>query len=412
MTGKAHRFHHLDSLRGLAALTVVIHHFLITVPAIHEAPAPDACSPLAALFLYSPLRIFWAGHEAVMFFFVLSGFVLSIPFWRRRSTPLGTYMLKRVIRLYPPYIISVIIAMIACALLSHGPQEGIAYWLNRAWAEPVSAKHIVQHATMIGFYGNHLFNPVLWSLVHEMRISLLFPIFFLLLRRWEHHPVRALGFFALFSVMAWGYDAYKPIKLGADSLDTLHYLGFFGIGALLFRYRPALITRYLLLTGWQKILLLLAGAIAYTNAYWLPWISAMPTYKAAPAAYFLRTLGQEWITASGVVIFLIASFGSGRLSHILDWKPIRFLGDISYSLYLVHCILLKIFLALLYGKTSLISICLLTFATSIVFAWLGRKFIEEPTIRLCQRISARGKKATVPPASAEAIPADPQEANA
>jgi len=85
------RFEQLDSLRGLAALSVVVNHFLNILPGIFD-------NPNDFWFLkYTPLHLFWAGHEAVIFFFVLSGFVLSLQFFKKKLkfcifkvTPIGT----------------------------------------------------------------------------------------------------------------------------------------------------------------------------------------------------------------------------------------------------------------------------------------------------------------------------------
>ena len=65
------RLRELDSLRGLAAITVVFHHF------------SRICSPQIIHVLdRTPLRLLVAGHQAVILFFLLSGFVLTLPFRR------------------------------------------------------------------------------------------------------------------------------------------------------------------------------------------------------------------------------------------------------------------------------------------------------------------------------------------
>src|SRR4051812_48108680 len=74
------RYQQLDALRGLAALTVVMQHFLSVLPSI-DGHSDNAW---VNLWKYSPLHITWAGYEAVIFFFILSGFVLSLPFYGER----------------------------------------------------------------------------------------------------------------------------------------------------------------------------------------------------------------------------------------------------------------------------------------------------------------------------------------
>ncbi|MGH7001396.1 MAG: acyltransferase family protein, partial [Stellaceae bacterium] len=75
----------LDSLRGIAALTVVIHHTLTTLPAFWAVYTGAPASRLARIMAFSPLHLLWDGHQAVLVFFVLSGFVLSLPYWQGRA---------------------------------------------------------------------------------------------------------------------------------------------------------------------------------------------------------------------------------------------------------------------------------------------------------------------------------------
>ncbi|MCB9988463.1 MAG: acyltransferase family protein [Rhodospirillales bacterium] len=77
---KSQRFHGLDSLRGIAALVVVFNHFYGVIPAL--------ASSENWLFSYTPLHTLIAGRQAVIIFFVLSGFVLSLPYVQGRAPPL------------------------------------------------------------------------------------------------------------------------------------------------------------------------------------------------------------------------------------------------------------------------------------------------------------------------------------
>ncbi|WP_189012253.1 acyltransferase family protein [Paenibacillus marchantiophytorum] len=66
------RYEELDSLRGLAALCVVFFHLYQVIP-INKL--------FKVIFEYSPLRLFISGGESVVMFFVLSGFVLALPYF-------------------------------------------------------------------------------------------------------------------------------------------------------------------------------------------------------------------------------------------------------------------------------------------------------------------------------------------
>lgn len=72
-----------DGLRGVAAVVVLIHHSLLTVPSLASAYYPTTVTAIAWskswLITYTPLHLIWAGTEAVCLFFILSGFVLTLP---------------------------------------------------------------------------------------------------------------------------------------------------------------------------------------------------------------------------------------------------------------------------------------------------------------------------------------------
>ncbi len=77
------RFYELDSLRGVAALTVVFHHFSRICP-----------ERITHVLIRTPLRLLIAGHQAVILFFLLSGFVLTLPYKKRNSLSYGPFLLK------------------------------------------------------------------------------------------------------------------------------------------------------------------------------------------------------------------------------------------------------------------------------------------------------------------------------
>jgi peptidoglycan/LPS O-acetylase OafA/YrhL len=87
------RFHELDSLRGVAALTVVFHHFSRICP-----------ESFTHLLIRTPLRLLVAGHQAVILFFLLSGFVLTLPYKKKTRLSYAPFLLKRVCRIYLPYL--------------------------------------------------------------------------------------------------------------------------------------------------------------------------------------------------------------------------------------------------------------------------------------------------------------------
>lgn len=381
------RLHELDSLRGIAALTVMFSHLMLVFPLVWNTTSPEGTSLWIKAFFFSPLRIAWAGHEAVIFFFVLSGFVLSLPLWSK-DRPLAnytSYLTKRVLRIYPPYLVSAILAIAACHFWGGHVVPNVSDWFNQSWQTPVTTTAVIDHALMIGSFNNCDYNPVLWSLVHEMRISIVFPLVIFALRKWEK------AFWLLpfaFSATDWLSVSLRHknlINFEHDYFNTLHYLGFFIVGALLAKYTPALMHGAASLSRFSKVVWGLCAVAVYTNAFWLPVQINRISYSFGKL--FSKPWTQDWITCAGVVTFIMIALSTGRMSRLLASRILLFLGAISYSLYLIHALILKSLATLLSSHLRLEIIVIACAMLAIPAAWLCWNLVERPTIYLGQKLS-------------------------
>ncbi|GEC75563.1 hypothetical protein GCM10010213_17640 [Microbacterium maritypicum] len=97
------RFIALDGLRGVAAVMVVVYHFLLATSLSDEylrvLSGETSSSPVVGLIANTPLRYLVMGPEAVIVFFVLSGFVLVLPMLRGSGLDLWNYFPRRLLRL-------------------------------------------------------------------------------------------------------------------------------------------------------------------------------------------------------------------------------------------------------------------------------------------------------------------------
>jgi peptidoglycan/LPS O-acetylase OafA/YrhL len=362
------RFFQLDALRGLAAVTVVFAHVLHVLPKDHPEGIANLLATAAAR---TPLAIVFAGHEAVILFFVLSGFVLSLPYLEGRPLDYGSYLVRRVFRIYVPYLCSVGGAIAANALFYGGEIEALSHWFNRVWAARISLSSICDHVLFLGCFPNAQFNPIYWSLVHEMRISVFFPFvaLFLLRLSWRGAFASALG------VSLVGVIANKISGSGTDYFYTLHYLGFFILGHLLARHRTTLGRLYAQQSSWVIGAVLCAGIAAYTGGKQLKFIVL-----------------QDWMIGAGASIFIVLSLSSSRMSALLAHQPIRFLGQVSYSLYLWHAVVLVSLVHLLYDILPLWCVLGLAFVGSLILAAGSYRFIEAPAIGAGKRICETFKR--------------------
>ena len=174
-----HRYRQLDSLRGLGALSVFVAHFI----------SLKMASPLLNTLHQTPLGILCNGTAALMLFFVLSGFVLSLPFvGNQRPLKLSEFYIKRVFRIYPAYIFAIILAVLLKQFVfdKHGLAP-YSNWLNNFWNwtwDKDSPKEIIKTLLLIGpdFKINYI-DPPIWSMVIEMKMSIILPFFILIVAR-------------------------------------------------------------------------------------------------------------------------------------------------------------------------------------------------------------------------------------
>ena len=241
------RFDTLDSLRGIASLIVVFAHCCMTLPKFSDyglhyiQPAADWNDPLIFLLIRTPLRVLWLGRGPVALFFVLSGFVLSLPWLRGRPPAYPVFAIRRICRIYLPYISAVAIAILCATLLAPYRPVGQSEWFQKTnWVEPFTLAVAVSHLLMLGTHDT--FNNVIWSLIHEMRISLIFPLLILPLLRWRIGGALCLILTLIVSVMMITRVAGSSIAL-QEIGASLQYSVLFVMGAATAQYASPITAR-------------------------------------------------------------------------------------------------------------------------------------------------------------------------
>jgi peptidoglycan/LPS O-acetylase OafA/YrhL len=342
------RLRELDALRGLAALAVSFQHvFLLT----------GSAAAVLAVVALTPLNALIDGTRAVLFFFVLSGFVLAVPFFRGGVSPTG-FVAKRAARIYPAYWFALIVS-IGIYSLSANPH--------------VTLYSAANFASLLTDYTAQTYNVVFWSLVQEMRISILFPLLILPVVRLPWRWVLA-GSVPLLVAGFFGEEFPGGPIVGLFA--TVFYAFFFVIGALAAKHIHQLVA-------------MVREISPRRAALWLG--VAVIVYGAMPIDGIAVPIEKAIVGVSCVGIMLLA-LGWPGLSRFLLFPALQFVGRISYSYYLLHLPVSKLVPYLLHDQMPVIT-PVVTIAGSLLLAWAAYRWIEVPSIRLghylYEQISAR-----------------------
>jgi peptidoglycan/LPS O-acetylase OafA/YrhL len=350
----------LDALRGLAALCVLLYHGWYSQPV----------QPLALvwLFQHTPLHVVTSGRQPVVFFFVLSGFVLTRGLLASPPPSWANYAAQRTVRLGLPVAGALAASVLLYALAWRGPLpawSGGHFMVEAMWTEPPSGLGLLRQALLLGHDGQISLDPVLWSLVHEWRVSLLLPA--VLLFRGRPLRLLALGVVAMLLAHALGARDNAMglgVDLPATFLATLYFLlPFCAGGTLALAPAPAL-------PAWVRVALGLdVLALACTS--------------------------NDLAGVLASVLLILLARQPGPLLAWLRWRGPVWLGKVSFSLYLVHLPLLAAVVHLLGGTVSQTVAVALGMALSLPAAALLHRAVEQPAHRLAKRIAGWGHRRLV-----------------
>lgn len=351
----------LDSWRGIAAATVLLHHAYTALPSAHL----DAFEPWVHP---TPLRVIAEGRPAVIFFFVLSGYVLTLALTSGRKTGYTRFLLDRLCRVYLPFAAAILLAALLCLLIDPGPLDGVNRWLDSwSWSREVTLELVAVHLLMTGSSEATVLDAVVWSLVHGLRIFALLPVLML----WGRLPARmALGSaLLLFAVVGVGLD-----KAGVGTrplygetpwqavLVTLHFVPFVLFG----------------------VVLALHGRLFVAV---LGWLSPPARVVLWVAALLALTMTTDIGNAAGSALLIALTLGSPAAQRRLAAPWLRWLGRVSYSLYLTHLLVLLTLLHLLNGQVPLGLILIATVPASLAVAHLFHRRVERPAMELGRRLA-------------------------
>ena len=270
---------------------------------------------------------FSIGYFGVQLFFVLSGFILSLPFARQwmcgaGQVGFGEYYIRRVTRIEPPYVIHLFFLFLLCG--------GVLRWLpshphlyhNPTWMD-YALSHILSSLAYsnVFIYGAHPYpNIVLWSLEIEVQFYLLAPLLagvFKIARAWQRRAwIGALILLGPAVVRGLLPDCYLV------QASLLGYFQFFLAGFLLADF-------YLL----KNI-----HAESSRNGWWdLVFPTAIVAVVLMRHSFFLSIL-MPWV----LLFCCLAAFCGRGTAMLLSYPGITTVGGMCYTVYMYHWLMISL----------------------------------------------------------------------
>jgi peptidoglycan/LPS O-acetylase OafA/YrhL len=293
----------VDGLRFIAILSVVLFHISVQV---QDQPGGKAIFKLLDPVVRN-------GNRGVELFFVISGFILGLPFARHRLTGapimrLGTYFYRRLTRLEPPYIA---IILVRAALIVFALHQSF-----RAILPHLLATLGYMHSLIYGI--GSTINPPVWSLEVEIQFYCLAPLLAWLLFSFRgSDSLRRIGFVALILAAGILQQLYIPLE-GRLQYTILFSIQYFLAGFLLCDF-------YVL--GWEKI-----------RHHWLWDVVCLPLWVWV--FWWNSPWFHVWLPVASVVLY-IGAF-KGPLHRAFFRNPvIATIGGMCYSIYLTHNLVLS-----------------------------------------------------------------------
>ncbi len=339
----------IDGLRFIAIITVLFLH--LTTNYVREFSG-NFSQEFSQSFFYS---ILYSGGWGVQLFFSISGFILSIPFInfaknKSENLNLSTYFFRRVVRLEPPFFISLSLIYLANLFFSfYTFYDSFPHFL---------ATLFYCHVFIYGTWSN--INPVSWSLETEVQFYVLAPLLLFLFKLKQKWLIRIIVItFFLISNYFSGFNFLKPYHL---HVSIIPYFQSFAVGILVadlyLDYKPWFVKQNLFfdLFAWIGIPLIYSSKIFFTD-------------------FIFNIL---------IFFFFISVFKSISFKKLINNRFVTTIGGMCYTIYLFHYSLIFVLMKMIKSLQLPNNIyhLILSFLICIIglfaFSFLFFKFFERP----------------------------------
>jgi peptidoglycan/LPS O-acetylase OafA/YrhL len=354
----------LDGLRAVAVGIVFLAHagLALRLPKLGNVAVP--------------------GEFGVTVFFFLSGFLITtllrLEFGRTGTISLRDFYLRRVLRIFPPFYLVLVLATLLTAV-------GVLYGKRLSLSLPGVASQVL-FLTNYDIIGTNWWDGrapgswIYWSLAVEEHFYLFFPLLYLLLLRFvpSRHRQLAVLLGLCAAVLAWRcllvYVGHVPRERTYIATDTRIDSILFGC-ALAVMGSPVADRSRFTDAWWKQVWLPLGLALVVGSLV----VSLKNESFKESFSYTLEGIGL-------VPVFVCAMRFPGWFAFpLLSWRPVAFTGVLSYSLYLVHPTVLYGVGLYLHAPTAVLGVvgAVVSFGLALgIYA-----LVERPAARLRRRLS-------------------------
>ncbi|PQA74682.1 acyltransferase family protein [Brucella oryzae] len=316
----------LEGLRGYACLVVVLSHCIYAFwPEMHGAYISETSSAWAVAMFNSPFTAVYNGTIAVYVFFVLSGYVLSLSFFRKKeATIVQSLFLRRHLRLAIPITAACLLMYMLHRIGAFSTQSNSLHpWVTQFYQGEYSLSGAIYSGMVSSLLnGDGSYNFVLWTMTIEFYGSILVFANCLLLsgvkKRFIVYCIECAAL--VIAANYWGY-----------------FMICFLVGTFLAEVKN---NNQTLSTSNAATFLLLAFAL-YLGGFHTQSASYgyVANFKEVYSGIYVGHASIFYTISASAIMYCVAFNGS--VSKFLSSQTASFWGSISFSLYLVHSLILR-----------------------------------------------------------------------
>jgi peptidoglycan/LPS O-acetylase OafA/YrhL len=361
--GASRRIPELDGIRGIAILLVIGCHYEVFARQLWGLP-----------------KFGWIGVDI---FFVLSGFLITSVLLnlRGRADSFSTFYSRRFRRILPPYILVLVVMGLASAFMSDyclfsadQMVRNLFFWQSVYFASVFHAfslgtwHHTAIHDNARGLIGSiSAASLVFWSLSVEEYFYLLWaPVVLCLNRKW----LVVTGITICLTALVFRCFFF----IGASTCVIL----FHRFDALIYGAFVALLVSSQVSRKFLQAIFVTTGCVGFVMMAAVLLTMPYVINKDIREDHLFVVFGLFALSLmSACVVGLSVMHSGSKPLFFLRWSPLRFLGGISYSLYLFHGL---VYLCFLQFCQSTWAMTLVVLVLSIGLSWLSFRYIETPLL--------------------------------